>query len=117
MRAKTILSRMFRAQRVVAGTLGEPPTRSRQVKMFPPLSDSRLILHGARRATVFSLHRLLHRILRLGATDRPIDFRAPILNHHLSVRGPRRAGTTLAKTSCRLVHQFISWIAIDSPGL
>jgi hypothetical protein len=43
---KTAVSGTFETQRVVAGTLGEPLTRSRQVKTLPPRSGLRLILHG-----------------------------------------------------------------------
>ncbi len=47
-------ARMFDAQRVVAGTSGEPPTRSRQVKSLPSFGGFRFILGVLRRAALFT---------------------------------------------------------------
>lgn len=60
------------AQRLVAGTLGKPPTRSRQVKTLTPFSDFRLILHGVCGGSVlFTTPFVTQNHLGLGVAEGP----------------------------------------------
>ena len=84
-RQLSVPARIFEAQRVVAGTLGEPPTRSRQVKTLPPHSDFRLILREFAGQRYFRYTVYYAESLGLGAVDGPIELVVEQLRCHPSL--------------------------------
>lgn len=78
-RTNLVVRAVFKTAEAVARRLvGSIPTRSRQVKTLPPLTDFCLILHGVCGGLCFSLHRLPHRITLASALRRSLIDRRPL---------------------------------------